>query len=392
MSLLTGSKQRPFNGENWGYPPHNRTSFQQVQQLVPTIRLSRGSEPLRPFSESIKDVSGITYAGSGGEWRTVQQMLDETYTDAFLVTKNGMLIAEEYRNGMGADSHHLLNSVSKSFLGMLVGILVAEGKLDPNEKLVTYIPEFSETAFQKTTLQQALDMTAAVKFGEDYDDRQADFWLETAVVGWRPALVDEHLAKTLFQFACALKETEQVDGEHFRYRTVLTNVIAMAVERATQQSVAKLVEEKIWQPLGPEQDAVVVVDSSGFPYFGAGMNACARDLGRFGEMLAQNGRYRGIQIVPESWVEDTANGNEQVKALFAAGANSGLIPGGHYRNQVWADSTRHLLVCIGIHGQTIFVNQKTGVVVVKLSTHPSSAELPLYEDTFAGMWAITIGI
>ena len=135
-------------------------------------------------------------------------MLDETYTDAFLVTKNGTLIAEEYRNGMGADSHHLLNSVSKSFLGMLVGILAAEGKLDPNEKLVTYVPEFSETAFQKTTLQQALDMTAAVKFGEDYDDRQADFWQETAVVGWRPALVDEHLAKTLFQFACGLKDTE----------------------------------------------------------------------------------------------------------------------------------------------------------------------------------------
>lgn len=166
----------------------------------------------------------------------------------------------------------------------------------------------------------------------------------------------------------------------------------MAIERATQQSAAKLVEEKIWQPLGPEQDAAVVVDSSGFPYFGAGMNACARDLARFGEMLAQNGRYNGRQIAPERWVEDTADGNEQVKALFAAGAYSGLFAGGHYRNQVWADSTRGLLVCIGIHGQTIYVNRNTGVVVVKLSTHLNSAELPLYDDTFAGMWAITIGV
>ena len=92
----------------------------------------------------------------------------------------------------------------------------------------------------------------------------------------------------------------------------------MAIERATNQSAAKLVEEKIWQPLSPEQDAVVVVDSSGFPYFGAGMNACARDLARFGEMLGLNGRYNGRQIVPEKWVEDTARGNEEAKELFAA--------------------------------------------------------------------------
>jgi CubicO group peptidase (beta-lactamase class C family) len=392
MSLLSGSTERAFNADNWGYPPHNRASFQQVQQLGPTIRLSRGSDSFSPFPQNITSVSGITYPGLDGESRTVQQMLDDTYTDAFLVTKNGMLLAEEYRNGMSADSHHLLNSVSKSFLGMLVGVLAAEGKLDPNEKLVTYIPEFAETAFQKTTIQQALDMTAAVSFEEDYDDRQTKFWQETAIVGWRPALVDEHLPKTLFEFACGLKDTEQLDGEHFHYRTVLTNVVAMAVERATNQSAAKLVEEKIWQPLGPEQDAVVAVDSSGFPYFGAGMNACARDLARFGEMLARNGHYNGRQIVPEKWIEDTARGNEEAREHFAAGAYAGLIPGGHYRNQVWADSAQGHLICIGIHGQTIYVNQGTGVVVVKLSTHPISADVPLYVDTFAAMSAITTSV
>lgn len=389
MSLLKGSSVRPFTAENWGYPPHNRASFQQLQQLVPTVRLSRGPDAFIPLAQKPQNVADITYVGLDGNTRTVARMLDDTYTDAFLVTKNGAIVAEDYRNGMGADSHHLLNSVSKSFLGVLVGILVAEGSIDPAEALTTYVPEFTDTAFCKTTIQQALDMTAAVKFGEEYADRQADFWVETAVVGWRPALVDEHLPNTLFDYACSLRDTEQVDGEHFHYRTVLTNVIAMAVERATNQSVAKLVEQKVWQPLGPEQDAVVVVDSSGLPYFGAGMNACARDLARFGQMLAQNGQYNGKQIVPAAWVEDSIRGNDDVKALFAAGDYAEMIPGGHYRNQIWADSTRGLLICIGIHGQTIYVNQTTGVVVVKLSTHPESAEIALFADTFAGMQAIT---
>ena len=163
------------------------------------------------------------------------------------------------------------------------------------------------------------------------------------------------------------------------------NVVAMAVERATNTSVALLVEQKIWQPLGPEQDASVVVDSSGFAYFGAGMSACARDLGRFGQMLAQNGSYNDRQIVPADWVCDTLQGTDELRRLFADGDYAEMTPGGHYRNQVWADSANSQLICIGIHGQTIYVDQITGVVVVKLSTFPESAPMDLFADTFAAM-------
>lgn len=385
MSLLTGSGSRDFDAENWGYPPHNRASFQQVQQLFPTARIRRGAAPVMALEASLQPVAQRRYEGVDGSSRTVAQMLDDTYTDAFIVAKNGHIVAEEYRNGMGPDSLHLLNSVSKSFLGMLVGILQNEGALDPAQPLVAYVPEFADTGFRHTTVQQALDMTGAIKYGEDYADRQAEFWRETAVVGWRPALVRQDTPATLFDYACSLKDTEQLDGEHFHYRTVFTNVVAMALERATNTSVATLLEQKLWQPLNPEQDACIVVDSSGFPYLGAGMNACARDLARFGQMLVQNGRYNGQQVVPADWINDTLQGNDTLRELFAAGDYAELFPGGHYRNQVWADPTNAQLACIGIHGQTIFVNQATGVVVVKLSTHPESADMPLFADTFAAM-------
>ena len=80
---------------------------------------------------------------------------DETYTDAFLVLKNSCVITEEYRNGMRADSHHLLNSVSKSFIGMLAGILAVQGVIDPHKPLTHYLPELENTAFQGTSIQQA---------------------------------------------------------------------------------------------------------------------------------------------------------------------------------------------------------------------------------------------
>ena len=63
--------------------------------------------------------------------------------------------------------------------------------------------------------------------------------------------------------------------------------------------------------IGAEQDANVVVDGIGFPYMGASMSACARDLARFGELLRNDGFYNGQQIVPAQWVQQTRTGSDQ---------------------------------------------------------------------------------
>ena len=201
MSITISNTARPFTTDNWGYPPHNRASFQHVQQLFPTARLRRGSIPSVPMPSVLQDLSHISYTDAQGASRDVAQMLDATFTDAFVVAKHGTIIAEDYRNNMTPASHHLLNSISKSFLGMLVGILVAESSIDPAQGLAHYIPEFSNTGFRDTTVQQALDMTGAIAFGEDYADSNADFWQETAVIGWRPALVQPDTPMTLFDLS-----------------------------------------------------------------------------------------------------------------------------------------------------------------------------------------------
>ena len=69
-----------------------------------------------------------------------------------------------------------------------------------------------------------------------------------------------------------------------------------------------------------------------------------------------------------------------------------MIPGGHYHNQVWANAEQGVMICIGIHGQTIHINQQTGVVSVKLSTHPDSADLAIFGDTFAALHALSTAI
>ena len=201
--------------DNWGYPPFNRESFQNVQGLFPTARLKRGSGPASDIPMNLQSIEAVEFENLEGNKQSIRQMLDATYTDAFLVLQDGALIHEEYMNNMGPDTLHLLNSVTKSFVGMLTGILYEKGIIDPDKNVSDYIPEFKDTVFSETKLQHALDMSAAVEYGEDFSAPQADFWHETAIVGWRPQLVNAETPSTLFDYALSLQSKEQLDGEKY---------------------------------------------------------------------------------------------------------------------------------------------------------------------------------
>lgn len=381
---------KEINSKNWLTPSNNRYSFQNVASLFPSIVLGKGNDQSSVLRKNLQPIKTIEFDDLDGK-KTIEEMLNTTFTDAFIVLKNDEIIFEEYLNNMGPESLHLMNSITKSFVGMLAGILAESNELDPNKKVSFYIPEFTNTAFAETTLQNALDMSAAVKFTEDYNDLLADFWYEAAVVGWRPDLLKKETPENLFQFALSLKETDQRDGERYYYQTVLTNVIAMAIERATGKRFQDLLEKFLWQKLGPEQDAVIVSDKTGFPYVGAGMSACARDLARFGLMLMHDGYYNEKQIVPASWIKSTRKGDDGYKKRFSDSDYSLLFPNGHYKNQVWVTDSDTML-CLGIYGQTIYINQRTGIVVVKFSSHPNPANNDLYVSSLLGIEAISSAI
>ena len=381
-----------YSSANWNKPPHNRHSFQHMSALFATQTIQRSTKPAMALEYALEDTSQMTYPVSKGATEPLQHFLDNTFTDAFLVLKEGVIVTEEYRNNMQDNTPHLLNSVSKSFVGMLAGIAVEDGLLNTSNYVSAYLPELANSAFSETTVQRALDMTAAVAYSEDYDQPKDDFWHEAAVVGWRPDLQSDSSPRSLIDYCKERSQTEQGEGERFHYRTVLTNLCTAVIERATNTPFCEFFAQRLWQPLGPEQDANVVVDPTGLPYMGAGMSACARDLARFGEMLRNDGFYNNQQILPASWVRDTRLGNDELRKLFATSDYHGLLPNGHYTNQVWADRESDEIMCIGIHGQTIYIHRSKQLVCVKLSSHPYPTDLGLWGATYRALRALAAQI
>ena len=70
---------------DWDRPPWNRWSFQHVRELLPTVTVSRGAGAPSVLPQAHRDFGGVAFTRHDGSRATVEQMLDDTYTDGFMV-------------------------------------------------------------------------------------------------------------------------------------------------------------------------------------------------------------------------------------------------------------------------------------------------------------------
>jgi len=370
---------------NWQDPPFNRWAFQHVRELIPTARIARGDGPAWPLPRAERDVLGLRFEDSGREL-SVAELLAETYTDGFLVLHQGQVVAEHYFNGLAPDVPHLLMSVSKSVTSAVAGVLAGRGELTVGARVEEIIPELGGTSFEGATVQDLLDMRAGTRFDESYDNPEADVRTYERVYLWRPDNGQPRPADALGYFA-----TLTNDGPHggpFRYRSILTDVLAWVIERAAGARLHQLIASELWQPMGAEFDAEITIDAHGNPMADGGICATLRDLARFGQLYLQRGRAGDRVIVPGDWIDDTIRGAPDGAQAFVEGNPAPGPPGAHYRNCWWVwYPALPFYQASGINGQNVYVHVPSQTVVAKLSTWPTALS-PAADRTARAVLAI----
>jgi CubicO group peptidase (beta-lactamase class C family) len=291
----------------------------------------------------------------------------KTFTDGILVLHKGRVVYEKYVGEGAPERSHIAMSVTKSFVGVLAAGLATEGKLDPSAPVTKYVPELKDSAYADATVRQVMDMTIGVRYSEDTLDPKSDIWDYARSGGMLPAAPDYQGPRTFYDFLVALKK-EGEHGQQFAYKTVNAEVLAWIVKRASGQSLADLLSAKVWQKLGAESDAYFHVDRVGSESGGGGLNTTLRDLARFGEMMRNKGAYNGQQIIPAAAVEEIEKGGD--KSLFAA-VGYKTLPGWSYKDMWWISHNTHgAYMARGIRGQSIYIDPKAEMVIVRYASHP----------------------
>ena len=351
--------------------PQTRWAFSHQRELKATVNVRRGAAPASILPRALRDdIDGVAFTTVEGEQTTWAQSLEAMFTDGIVVLHRGAIVYETYRGALSAELPHIAFSMSKSFVGLLAAMLAHEGKIDPAAPVARYVPELEGSAFADASVQQVMDMTVGVKYSENYTDPEAEVRTYGIAAGYGKPPQGYDGPRSIVDFLRTLKKQGE-HGEAFAYKTCNTEVLAWIVQRVTGKPMAQLISERIWQKIGAEEDANIIVDPAGMAACGGGMSIALRDLARFGEMMRKGGRFNGQQIAPEAVVADIAKGAEP--AHFAK-AGYHTLPGWSYRAQWWVShNDLGAYTARGIHGQACWIAPKAELVIARFASHPVAA-------------------
>jgi CubicO group peptidase (beta-lactamase class C family) len=225
-----------------------------------------------------------------------------------VIVRRGRLALERYYAGadatwgrslgrvaFGPETPHDLRSVTKSIVGLLYGIALADGKVPPPEAvLVDQFPEYPDLAAQadrrRLTVAHVLSMTLGLEWNEDVP--------YTSPANSEIAM---ELAPDRYRFVLE-RPIVGAPGLRWRYNGGATALLGRLIARGVGVPLPDYARTVLFAPLGITAFEWIR-GPDGTPSAASGLRLTARDLARIGQLLIQRGRWDGRPVVPASWLD-----------------------------------------------------------------------------------------
>lgn len=262
---------------------------------------------------------------------------------SFIVIRNGKIISETYRNGASQTSLLHLRSVTKHVTGLLAGMAIDQGLIESSEDhIAPYFEDISSSSgWADVTVNHLLNMLSGMDWREDDDLRAYENNLQDPLP---------------YIFA---KNIVHPPGTKYEYNSPGTHLVSHLIQRVSG-STKSFAEDHLFDHLGVtgyqwEEDGQEVVRG------GAGLELTSRDLAKLGLLYLQDGIWEGMQLVPESWINETLHNPISISEV------GGFHRGGTgYRNFWWSDTVAGVEVNYsdGYGGQLLLLAPGYDLIVV----------------------------
>lgn len=205
------------------------------------------------------------------------------YMHSVILAKGNKIFTEAYWKPFQADTLHRMYSTTKSYVGIAVSQLAAEGKISLDDKIIDYFPESQpETIhdyFAMQTIRHMLMMQTCVEntnwFKENVQDRVKHYF------SLKP---------------CRFPQTG------FYYDSEGSFVLAALVEKVTGKTFLDYLREKCLDEIGFSKEAHCLKAPGGYAWGDSALIAKPKDMLLFGRLLASKGKWNGKQLLDETAV------------------------------------------------------------------------------------------
>ncbi len=305
---------------------------------------------------SVISVVPVVFDPEGEKIADFDVFLEKNHTVAFIILRNDTIIYEKYFDGYNRSSMLPSFSVAKSVVSALVGIAIGEGKIRSVDQPVTdFIPELKDVRFRQVTLKHLLEMRSGIGFVEEYGNPFS-------------GMAKFYYGLNLKKYTLSLKIKDSAD-RFYNYQSANTQLLAMALERATGKPLSAYLEEKIWQPAGAEYPASWSIDSRSDKQIKAFccINARAVDFAKFGQLFLDRGMKGNDTIIPLSWVSESLT-------IQTDSRDSGGFPYAYH----WRVTEEGDFFAKGILGQYIYGCPAKNIVIVRFGKKAGKLSWPKF--------------
>lgn len=335
------------------------------------------SEPAEPPALTEAALAAIA-ENPGAPTDQLARQFDEVFTNeavgetrAAVLMHGGAIAAERYGEGYDADTRFVSWSMAKTVTSVMIGMLVADGKLELDDS--PPIPRWRRPGDTRgeITLRQLLQMRSGLRHTEAGTPPYESAEVRMLFLDGRDDMAD---------FA-TVQPLEAEPGRKFEYSSNTTVILADIAARVLtegsddpetrRKAVAEFLQARLFRPLGMES-MVPEFDAAGTLIGGSLIHGTARDWARFGDFLRNEGSYRGSQLIPRSWIKFMTSPSPASE--FYGGQTWLNRASGIDRDEKLADrGPDTLFSAIGHMGQYVMVSPAQKLTLVRLG-HSDEAE------------------
>jgi CubicO group peptidase (beta-lactamase class C family) len=273
--------------------------------------------------------------------------LEHTESASFLVFKNDTLISENYWNGHKKETASNSFSAAKTFVALLIGAAVGDGKITSlDESVGKYIPEFANSENKKITIRHLLMMASGLDWDESVKSPLSDNAESYYGSDLRTLATKQKLITT--------------PGKLFNYQSGNSQLLGFIIEKATGKKLSEYAYEKLWSKIGTEHEAFWTMDKeNGYEKSFCCFYATSEDFARVGKLILQNGAWNGKQLIPTSFMKEFFENPKMKTDEGVENYRYGL----HIWTYLGGDSP--IYYCRGILGQYIISIPSENIIIVR---------------------------
>lgn len=139
---------------NFQFGPQNRWAFSHMREVIPTAKIAKDDKQVLPLNRGAGYVDDLTISLHGQE-QSIEEIAESQYIDGLLVLKDGHIVFEKYYGYLDESKPHLMNSVSKSVVGLVAGKLGEEEVIDLAKPVSYYLPELAKSGWGQDSRDRA---------------------------------------------------------------------------------------------------------------------------------------------------------------------------------------------------------------------------------------------